>query len=53
MKKGIINYAYGAFLGASLSIVFGAQWNDWKYYAVMIPTIMLAEMKVYHNKEDE
>jgi hypothetical protein len=51
MKKHLINLAYGMYLGFTLSTLFDAQWYEWKYYVVMIPTIILAEMKV--NNKDE
>ncbi len=51
MKKHLINLAYGMYLGFTLSTLFDAQWYEWKYYVVMIPTIILAEMKV--NNRDE
>ena len=53
MKKSFINLAYGAFLGGALSAVAGLHWNDWRFYAIVLPTILLAEMKVYHTNEDE
>ena len=52
MKKHLINFAYAMYLGFTLSMLFDAQWYEWKYYAVMIPTIILAEMKVNNRDED-
>jgi hypothetical protein len=31
-------------------MLFDAQWYEWKYYVVMIPTIILAEIRA--NTED-
>jgi hypothetical protein len=53
MKKSFIKLAYGAFLGGSLALFANVHWYDWKFYAIVIPTILLAEMKVYHTNEDE
>ena len=54
MKKSIINYAYCSFLGASLTLFADVHWYEWQFYAILIPTILLVEMKVYHkNDEDE
>lgn len=52
MKKSLINLAYGAYLGGSL-VIANLHWNDWQFYCIVIPTILLAEMKVYHTKDDE
>jgi hypothetical protein len=52
MKKNLINLAYGAYLGGALTIV-DLHWSDWKFYVILIPTLLLAEMKVYHTKDDE
>ncbi len=51
MKKSLINLAYGAFLGGSLALFANVHWNDWQFYAIVIPTILLAEMKVYHTND--
>lgn len=53
MKKSLIRLAYGAYLGGSLALFANLHWYEWKFYAIVIPTILLAEMKVYHNNEDE
>ena len=52
MKKKLINVAYGMYLGFTLSMLFDAQWYEWKYYVVMIPTIILAEMRA-NNRDNE
>ena len=52
MRKKIIIYAYAMYLGFMLAVLFDAQWNDWRYYAVMIPTVMLVEIKVDNHRED-
>ncbi len=52
MKKFLIKYAYGMYLGFSLSVFLGTQWYKWEYYAIMIPTLTLVEYKV-HNKDEE
>jgi hypothetical protein len=51
MKKFLINYSYAMYLGFTISLLFNARWDDWKYYVVMVPTIILAQWKV-NNKED-
>ena len=52
LKKYFIKYSYGAFLGASLGLV-GCHVTDWQFWVILIPTIALAEMKVFHTNEDE
>lgn len=37
MKKTL----YGAWLGGSLSIVFGASLADWRFWVVLLPTVAL------------
>jgi hypothetical protein len=50
MKKRLIKVLYAMYLGFTLSMLFDAQWYEWKYYVVMIPTIILAEIRA--NTED-
>ena len=50
MKKFLINYSYAMYLGFTLSLLFDAQWYKWEYYAVMVPTVLLAQWKV-NNQE--
>jgi len=37
MKKTL----YAGWLGGSLAIVFKADWTDWPFWVVMLPTILL------------
>lgn len=50
--KGFINILYAAYLGFILSALCDINYLNWKLYAVIIPTIILVELRVKNNKED-
>jgi hypothetical protein len=40
----IKNNGYAAFLGGALG-AFGLSWCDWRFYAILIPTVILVAWK--------
>ncbi len=51
MKKSLIKFAYTSFLGGSLVLFANVHWYDWQFFCIVIPTILLVEMKVYHTND--
>lgn len=41
MKKSILSSLYAGYLGAGLTYFCGLFLDDWKYWAIVIPTILL------------
>ena len=49
--KDIINSLYGAYLGFVLSFLCDINFLNWKFYAILVPTVILVELKVKNNRE--
>lgn len=45
MKKFLIDYGYCIYLGASLGAFSDLQWNDWRVFVIILPTVFLVAMK--------
>ena len=50
MKNQIQKYAYSAWLGGALAIFTNLKFYDWRFYAVLIPTIILVEWSQHENR---
>jgi hypothetical protein len=53
MNKRLIRILYGAYLGGILSLLFDTNsFTDWRWWVVVIPTLLLAEWGFRVENED-
>lgn len=45
MKKLLLNYGYGTYLGGVLAVE-GIGLTNWEFYLIIIPVVILVELKV-------
>jgi hypothetical protein len=50
--KRLKRIAYGAYLGGSVGFFLGGSWNDWRWFVIIIPTLLLAEWGFNSENED-
>lgn len=51
MKK-LIRIAYGAYLGGSVGFFLGGSLCDWRWFVIIIPTLLLAEFGFKNEQEN-
>jgi hypothetical protein len=52
MKKRLIRILYGSYLGGSISMVFNVGILDWRWWIVLLPTVILAELGFRSENKD-
>ena len=53
LKKFLSDYGYCMYLGAALAAFADLYWDDWRVYAIILPTIILVVARDQHRKEGQ